>query len=94
MTRQRGAAGVASLPPTAPPGATWGGGTACSPFALSPEARGRDGGAGSHANRLEASSRRIGDPDPAVRFLVAGPTNCHAALVEGRQRGQNRRPQP
>jgi hypothetical protein len=84
-----------------PPSATWGGGTARSPFALVQGARGRGGGAGSHgggagshAGRLGASSRRIGDPDPVVGVPAAGVANRHAALVEGRQRGQDRCPQP
>jgi hypothetical protein len=49
---------------------------------------------GSHAISLGASSQRIRDPDPAVGISVAGLANRHAALVEGRQRGQDRRPQP
>jgi hypothetical protein len=79
----------------------WGGGATCRPFALVQGAGGRgggagssSGGAGSHADSLGASSRRIGDPDPTVGVPAAGLANCHAALVEGRQRGQNRRPQP
>jgi hypothetical protein len=92
MTRQRGAAGVTSLPPT--PGAIWGRGTACSPFALVQGVGGHGGGAGSHTGRLGASSRRIGDPDPTVGVPAAGLTNHHAALIEGRQRGQHRRSQP
>jgi hypothetical protein len=39
-------------------------------------------------------SRHIGDPDPAVGVPATGLANCQAALVEGRQRGQDRRPQP
>jgi hypothetical protein len=81
-----------------PPGATWGGGTgrgaACSPFTLVQGAGGHGGGAGSHAGRLGASSRRIEDPYLAVGVSAAGLTNRHAALVKGRQRGQDRRPQP
>jgi hypothetical protein len=92
MTHRRGAAGVASLPST--PGATWGRGTACSPFALVQGAGGRGGGAGSHAGRLGASSRHIRDLDPMVGVPAASLANRHAALVEGRQRGQDRRPQP
>jgi hypothetical protein len=42
-----------------PPGATWGGGNACSPFTLVQGAGGRTGGLGT-------SSRCIEDPDPAV----------------------------
>jgi hypothetical protein len=55
---------------------------------------GRGKGAGSHADSLGASSRCIGDPNPAVRVSATDLTNRHAALVEGRQRGQDRRPQP
>jgi hypothetical protein len=44
--------------------------------------------------QTRGSSQRIGDPDPAVGVPDAGLANRHAALVEGRQRGQNRRPQP
>jgi hypothetical protein len=39
-------------------------------------------------------SRRIEDPDPTVGVPAAGLVNRHAALVEGRQCGQNCRPQP
>jgi hypothetical protein len=42
-------------------------------------------GAGSHAGRLGASSRRVGNPDPAVGVPAAGLANRHAALIEGRQ---------
>jgi hypothetical protein len=83
------------------PSATWGGGTTCNPFALVQGAGGHDGGAGNHgggaeghAGRLGASSRRIGDPDLAVGVPTTGLANCHAALVEGQQRGQDHRPQP
>jgi hypothetical protein len=48
---------------------------------------GRTGGLGT-------SSLCIGDPDPAEGVPVVGLANCHAALVEGRQRGQDCRPQP
>jgi hypothetical protein len=72
-----------------PPGATWGGstgeGTACSPFALVQGAGGHSGsGAASHTGGLGTSSRRIGDPDPAVGVPAAGLANHHATLVEGR----------
>jgi hypothetical protein len=97
--RRRGAAGVASLPPT--PRCRLGGGAACSPFALVQGAGGRGGGAGSsgggagsHVGCLRASSRCIGDPDPAMGVSAAGLVNSDAALVEGQQRGQNRRPPP
>jgi hypothetical protein len=83
------------------PGGAWGGGAACSPFALVQGAGSHGGGAGSsggdagrHTGSLGASSLWIRNPDPAVGVLVAGLVNRHAALVEGRQRGQNRRPQP
>jgi hypothetical protein len=81
-----------------PPGATWGGGTgggaACSPFTLVQGVGGHGGGARSHTGRLGASSWRIGDPDPVVGVPATGLTNRHAALVEGQQCGQDRRPQP
>jgi hypothetical protein len=77
-----------------PPGATWGGGTACSPFALVQGARGHDGiGVGSHTGGLGTSSWCIRDPDPAEGVPSAGPANRHATIIEGRQRGQDRRPQ-
>jgi hypothetical protein len=76
------------------PGATWGGGTACSPFALVQGAGGHGGiGARSRTGGLGTSNWRIGDPDPAVGVPATGLANRHAALVEGRQRGQDRRPQ-
>jgi hypothetical protein len=68
-----------------PPGATWGGGTACSPFALVQGAGGHGGiGAGSHTGGLQTSSPCIGDPDPAEGVPAAGLVNRHAAVVEGR----------
>jgi hypothetical protein len=63
------------------------------PFTLVQGAGGHGGGAGSHAGRLGTSSRRIGDPDPTVGVLAASLMNRHTALVEGRQRGQDHRPQ-
>jgi hypothetical protein len=53
-----------------------------------------NGGAGSHAGRLGASGRRVGDLDPAVGVSATGLANRHAALIEGRQHGQDHRPQP
>jgi hypothetical protein len=41
-----------------------------------------------------ASSRCIEVLDPAVGVPAAGLANRHAALIEGRQHGQDRRPQP
>jgi hypothetical protein len=41
-----------------------------------------------------ASSRCIGDLDPAMGVPVTGLANRDAELVEGWQRGQNHRPQP
>jgi hypothetical protein len=77
-----------------PPRATWGGGTACSPFALVQGARSHSGiGAGSHTGGLGTSNRCTGDPDPVEGVPAAGLANRHAAVVEGRQRGQDRRPQ-
>jgi hypothetical protein len=91
-TRQRDAACVASPPLTLR--ATWGEGTARSPFALVLGAGGRGGiGDGSHTGGLGTSSRCIGDPNPAEGVPAAGLANRHAAIVEGRQRGQDRCPQ-
>jgi hypothetical protein len=78
-----------------PPGATWSGGTACNPFALVQGTRGHGGiGATSHTGRLGTSSRCIGDPDTVVGVPTASLANCHATVIEGRQRGHDRRPQP
>jgi hypothetical protein len=77
-----------------PPGATWGGGTACSPFALVQGAGGHGGiSTGSHTDGLGTPSRCTRDPDPAEGVPAAGLANRHAAVIEGRQRGQDRRPQ-
>jgi hypothetical protein len=77
-----------------PPRATWGGGTACSPFALVQGAGGHGGvGVGGHTGELGTSSLCIGDLDPPEGVPAAGLANYHAALVEGGQRGQNRHPQ-
>jgi hypothetical protein len=38
-------------------------------------------------------SRCTRDPDPAEGVLAASLANRHAAVIEGRQRGQDRRPQ-
>jgi hypothetical protein len=99
MTRRRGAVGAASLPPT--PRCHLGRRSCLQPLALVQGAGGRGGGtgshgggAGSHAGSLGDSSWRVGDLDPAVGVPATGLANCHAALVEGRQRGQDRRPQP
>jgi hypothetical protein len=51
-------------------------------------------GAGRRTGGWGTSSRCIEDPDPAVGVLAAGLVNRHAALVKGRQRGQDCRPQP
>jgi hypothetical protein len=98
--------GVASLPPTLR--CHMGRRNYLQPFAIVQGARGRDGGAGSHsrgagrhdggagshAGRLGASGRCIGVLDPTVGVPAAGLVNRHAALIEGRQRGQDLRPQP
>jgi hypothetical protein len=77
-----------------PPGATWGGGTACSPFALVQGAGGHDGiGSASHTGGLGTSNWCIGDLDPAVGVLTSGLANRHAIIVKGQQRGQDRHPQ-
>jgi hypothetical protein len=87
---------IGATQPTSPfllrhPGAAWGRGAACSPFALVQGAGGRDGGVGSsgggaggHAGSLGASSQRIGGLDPAMGVPAAGLVNRNAALVEGR----------
>jgi hypothetical protein len=78
-----------------PPGATWGGGIACSPFALVQGAGGHGGiGAGSHTDGLGTPYRCIRDPDPAEGVPAAGLANRHATVIEGRQCGQDHRPQP
>jgi hypothetical protein len=78
-----------------PPGATWAEALLAAPLplfkGLGAATRPAQGG---RTGRLGASSRRIGDPDPTVGVPAAGLTNRHAALVEGRQRGQDCHPQP
>jgi hypothetical protein len=92
VTRQRDVACVASPPPT--PQSYLGGGTACSPFALIQGARGHGGiGAASHTGGLGTSNWCIGDLDPVVGVPASSLANRHAAVVKGRQRGQDRRPQ-
>jgi hypothetical protein len=61
MTRRCGAVGVASLPPT--PSTTWGGGTACSPFALVQ-------GAGAAARALGATPTDLGPPAGASEIRI------------------------
>jgi hypothetical protein len=51
-------------------------------------------GAGSRTGGCGTSSWCIGDSDPAVGVPAAGLANHHATLVEGRQCGQDHRPQP
>jgi hypothetical protein len=99
MTCRRGVAGVASLPPT--PRCHLGRRNCLQPLCPCPRGGGHgggtgshSGGAGSHTGRLGASNRCIGDPDPAVGVPAAGLTNRHATLIEGRQRGKDRCPQP
>jgi hypothetical protein len=75
------------------PGATRGGGATCS-LCPCPRGWGRGGSTRTRAGRLGTSRRCIGDLDPAVGVLAAGLADRHAALVEGRQPGQDRRPQP
>jgi hypothetical protein len=89
MTHWRGAAGVASLPPT--PRCNLGWRNFLQHLCPCPRGGGRPGsagshggGAGSHADMLGVSSRRIRDLDPAVGVPAAGLANHHAALVEGR----------
>jgi hypothetical protein len=92
MTRRRGAASVASLPLTP----RWHLGRRNCLQSLCPCPRGGGPRRGHWEPRQQtgAPSRRIRDPDPAVGVPAAGLANRHAALVEGRQRGQDRRPQP
>jgi hypothetical protein len=72
-----------------PPKATWGGGTACSPFALVQGAGGHGGiGATSHTGGLGTSNWCIGDLDPTVGIPASGLANRHAAVVKGQQGGQ------
>jgi hypothetical protein len=69
-----------------PPGAAWGRGTACSPFALVQGAGGHGMiGAGSHTDGLGTPSRGIRDLDPAEGVPTAGLANRHATVIEGRQ---------
>jgi hypothetical protein len=76
-----------------PPGATWGGGTACSPFSLVQGARGHGGiGTGSHTDGLGTPSRCTRDLDPAEGVPAAGLANRHATVIKGRQHGQDHRP--
>jgi hypothetical protein len=77
-----------------PPGATRGRGVACSPFALVQGAGGRGGNSGTRTDGLGTPDRYTRDMDPAVGVSTAGLANHHAALVEGWQLGQDRRPQP
>jgi hypothetical protein len=66
----------------------------CSPFALVQGAKGHgEIGAASHTGGLGTSNWCIGDPDPAVGVPASGLANRYAAVVKGRQRGQDCRPQ-
>jgi hypothetical protein len=77
------------------PGATWGGGAACSPFALIQRAGGRGGtGTRSPTSGLGTPSRYTWDLDPAEGVPTADLMNRHATLIEGQQRGQHRRSHP
>jgi hypothetical protein len=77
-----------------PPGATWGGGAACSPFALVQGAGGHGRiGTGSRTDGLGTPSQCTRNPDPSEGVPATDLANCHAAVFEGRQRGQDRRPQ-
>jgi hypothetical protein len=77
-----------------PPGATWGKGTTCSPFALVQGVGGHgEIGTGSRTDGMGTPNRCTRNPDPAEGVPTAGLANCHAAVIEGRQRGQDRRPQ-
>jgi hypothetical protein len=81
---------VSSMQPTSPLllrplGATWGGGIACSPFALVQGAKGHgEIGTASHTGGLGTSNWCIGDPDPAVGVPASGLANRYAVVVKGR----------
>jgi hypothetical protein len=51
-------------------------------------------GARSHTGGLGTSSWCVEDPDLAEGVPAAGLANLHVAIVEGRQCGQDLRPQP
>jgi hypothetical protein len=91
-TRQRDASSVASLPPT--PRCHLGRRRCLQSLYPCPRGWGHSGGTGSRTGGLGTSSRCIGDPDPAVGVPVSSLADRHTALIEGRQRGQDRRPQP
>jgi hypothetical protein len=48
---------------------------------------------GSHTDGLGTPSQCTRDPDPAEGVLAADLANRHAAVIEGRQHGQDRRPE-
>jgi hypothetical protein len=90
---------VGTMQPTSPlllrhPSAAWAEELLAAPLPLS---KGRGAAVGAWetlVGALGASNRHIGDPDPAIGVPAASLANRDAALVEGRQRGQNHRPQP
>jgi hypothetical protein len=49
---------------------------------------------GAHIGRLGTSDRYTGNMDPPVGVPAAGLTDHHTTLIDGRQSGQHRRPQP
>ena len=56
--------------------------------------RGYSGSVESRTGGLGTSRWCIGDLDPTVGVSTSSLADRHAALVEGRQRGQDRRPEP
>jgi hypothetical protein len=77
-----------------PPGATRGGGATCSPFTFVQRARGHGGSSGARTGGLGTPNWYTRDLDPTKGVPTTGLSNFHAALVESRQRGQDRRSQP
>jgi hypothetical protein len=92
MIRWCGATGVASLPPT--PRCHLGRRNCLQPLCPCPRGGGPRRGRWEPRRQAGGLQPAIEDPDPVVRVPAAGLANRHAALVEGRQRGQDRRPQP
>jgi hypothetical protein len=83
---------LSSSNPPVPPGAEE---LLASPLPLSMELGGHGGtSTRSRTSGLGTPNWYTGDLDPAEGVPTAGLTNCHAALVEGWQRGQDRRSQP
>ena len=64
------------------------------PLPLSEELGATGGSSGARIGGLGTSGRYTENMDPPVGVPVAGLADRHAALIEGRQPGQHRRPQP